>query len=117
MAGRFQISAAVQEKLKEQNLTADEVLRKALHIKLEGLQASEDVFLPEGTMLLALYKERPYHGFVREGGIEMEGGKRYPSVSAAAASVTGRATTNGWDFWLVKMPGKNEFKQIKDFRK
>lgn len=116
MAGRYQISPLVQSKLKELNATADEILRKALHIKLEGLQAAEDVFFPEGTAFLAWYKDKPRFGIVKEGAIEIEG-ERCPSVSAAAAKITGRPTTNGWDFWLVKVPGKNEFKPIKEFRK
>ena len=49
MSGRYQISASVQTKLKEMNLTAEEVIRKALSIKTEGLATSEGVFFPEGT--------------------------------------------------------------------
>jgi hypothetical protein len=115
MSARYQISPLVQKRLKEMNLTADEVIRKALDIKAEGLSTSEGVFFPEGTAFLAWYKDRPHWGIVKEGAIEIEG-KSVPSVSAAAAVVTGRPTTNGWSFWMIKLPGKNEFVPIMSFR-
>lgn len=116
MSSRYQISTAVQKQLKELGLTAEEVIRKALNIKAEGLSTSEGVFFPEGTAFLAWYKERPHWGLVKEGAIEIEK-ERFTSVSGAAAKITGRPTTNGWAFWLIKLPGKNEFIPIMSFRK
>jgi hypothetical protein len=115
MPSRYQISTVVQKKLKDLNLTAEEVIRKALEIKAEGLDAGDGVFFPEGTAFLAWYKDLPRWGIVKNGAVEIEK-ERFTSVSGAAAKVTGRPTTNGWDFWLVKMPGKNEFVPIKSFR-
>jgi hypothetical protein len=115
MTARYQISPLVQKRLKEMNLTAEEVIRKALEIKAEGLATSEGVFFPEGTAFLAWYKERAHWGIVRDGAIEIDG-KSFNSVSGAAASITGRPTTNGWDFWMIKQSGKNEFVPIKSFR-
>lgn len=115
MSNRNQISPLVQKRLKEMDLTADDVIRKALDIKAEGLSTSEGVFFPEGTAFLAWYKERPHWGIVKHGEIDIEG-KKASSVSAAAAVVTGRPTTNGWSFWTVKLPGKNEFIPIMQFR-
>lgn len=115
MAGRYQISTVVQKKLKDLNLTAEDVIRKALDIKAEGLATSEGVFFPEGTAFLAWYKDLPRWGIVKNGAIEIEK-ERFTSVSGAAAKITGRPTTNGWDFWSVKVPGKNEFVNIKNFR-
>lgn len=115
VSNRNQISPLVQKRLKELDLNADDVIRKALEIKAEGLSTSEGVFFPEGTAFLAWYKDRPHWGIVKGGTIEIEG-KSANSVSAAAAVITGRPTTNGWDFWVVKLPGKNEFIPIKSFR-
>jgi hypothetical protein len=113
---RNQISPLVQKKLKEMNLTADDVIRKALEIKTEGLSTSEGVFFPEGTAFLAWYKDRPHWATVKDGEIDVEG-KRVRSLSGAAAAITGRATTNGWDFWaLVKHPGRNDFTPMKTLR-
>ena len=114
MANRYEISAAVQKRLKELNLTAEEVIKKALGIKAEGM-TSEGVYFPEGTDLLAWYKDGPHHGKIKEGFIVIDG-KQYPSVSAAAASITGIKTTNGWDFWMMKLQGKNEFVKISTLR-
>jgi hypothetical protein len=114
MARRYEISPQLMKILRERNLTAEEVIRKALGIKAEGLNA-EGVFFPEGTAFLAWYKDNAHVGRVKEGAIEING-KRFTSVSGAAASVTGRPTTNGWSFWMVKLPGKNEFQNISTFR-
>jgi hypothetical protein len=116
MPGRYQISSTLQAKLKELNLTAEEVIRKALNIKAEGLNTAEGVFFPEGTAFLAWYKDEAHVARVKGGAIEIAD-KKVSSVSAAAAEVTGRPTTNGWAFWLVKLPGKNEFTPIAQFRK
>lgn len=116
MSARYELSLIVQKTLREKNLTADEVIRKALNIKPEGFDAGEGVFLAEGTAFMAWYKERPHWGVVTDGAMVIEG-KAYQSVSAAAAAVTGRPTTNGWDFWMIKNPGKNEFVPIKSLRK
>lgn len=113
---RFQLSTLVQKKLRELDLTADDVIRKALDIKAEGFDAGEGVVFPEGTHFLAWYKDRPYWGTVKAGEIHIEG-KTYSSLSGAAAHVTGRATTNGWSFWMIKVPGKNEFAPVASFRK
>lgn len=115
MPSRYVISPTVQQKLKDLNLTAEEVIRKALNIKAEGLTA-EGVLFPEGTIFLTCYKEEVYSGKVKEGAIELQG-ERFTSVSAAAAKITGRPTTNGWAFWSVRLPGRNEFVPVANLRK
>lgn len=116
MPNRNQISPLVQKRLKDMNLTADDVIRKALDIKAEGLSTSEGVFFPEGTVFITWYNDKMCEARVKEGAIFING-QSVNSVSAAAATITGRATTNGWDFWkLIKLPGKNEFVPIKSFR-
>lgn len=115
---RNQISPLVQKRLKAMNLNADDVLRKALDIKAEGLVTAEAGVIPEGTIFLTVYKDKVYSARVKEGAVQVDtDGKSYPSVSAAAASITGRATTNGWDFWMVKPPNKNEYSPIISLRK
>lgn len=119
MPARYQISPLVQKRLKEMNLTADEVIRKALDIKAEGLSTSEGVHFPEGTVFLAWYKDHAHVARVKEGNIVVDGrpSDSFNSVSGAAAAITGRPTTNGWSFWTVKLPGKNDFSPIMSFRK
>lgn len=116
MPSRYEISPTVQKKLRELNTTAEEVIRKALDLKPDGLATSEGPFFPEGTAFLVWYKDRPYWGHIKDGAIDIEG-KKFTSVSGAAAEVTGRATTNGWSFWTVRLPGKTEFVPIMSLRK
>ena len=118
MTSRYAISTLVQRRLKELNVTAEDVIRKALDIKAEGLATSEGAFFPEGAVFFAWYKDAAHVGRVRDGAIVMDSDPNtsYTSVSGAAAQVTGRATTNGWDFWGVKLPGKSDFVPIKNFR-
>lgn len=101
---RYSLSSAVQRELKRQNLAADDVLRKALGIKTEGFTSSDGKYFPEGTVFIALYKDRALSALVKNGAIEVEG-KSYSSLSAAAAHYTGRPTTNGWDFWYARSNG------------
>lgn len=107
MSERYSISPIVQRELKARNVTADEVLRDALKIKNEGFTSGEK-FFPEGTVFIAWYKNRALSAMVKDGCIEVDG-KPYSSLSGAAAHFTGRPTTNGWDFWSVRVPGKAEF--------
>lgn len=117
MSSRFHISPQVQKKLKEMNLTAEEVIRRALDIRAEGFDAGEGVYFPEGTALLAWYKDNAFSGKVKDGVI-LVNNKSFSSLSGAAAEITGRPTTNGWDFWsMVKLGGKNEFVPLKSLRK
>jgi Restriction Enzyme Adenine Methylase Associated len=107
MSDRIQISATVQRELNKRNLTADEVLREALGVKITGL-ISGNKFFPEGTVFVAWYKNKALSAIVKDGALECEG-QRYSSLSAAAAHYTRRPTTNGWDFWSVRKKGTTEF--------
>ena len=125
----IKVSATVQDKLKELNLTAEDVLRKALDIHAAGIDVGQGVFLPEGASILGYYDNYPYQAIVRNGQIIVREKIRtaagetkmsetsHNTLSGAAASITGRKTTNGWEFWkLVKLPAKNEFAPIMSFR-
>jgi hypothetical protein len=100
---RFEISAPVKKAIERENLKVDKVLRQALGIPEEGFRD-----FPEGTIFLAWYKDRPFSAAVRNGKLKIDD-KEFSSLSGAAAHITGRPTTNGWAFWLVRYPGKQEF--------
>jgi hypothetical protein len=108
MASRYELSQAVQKRLKDENLTADEVLRKALGMKKDIFTTSDGTEFPDESVFLAWYKDRAVSAVVKNGALTVEG-KQVTSLSAAAAHYTGRATTNGWDFWSVKLPGSKDF--------
>lgn len=107
MTSRYDLSPVVQKRLKDLNLTAEDVIRKALNLT-EGFTTSDGTHFPEQTVFLAWYKDRACSAIVKDGALTIEG-KRFTSLSAAAAHYTGRATTNGWGFWSVKYPGKQDF--------
>lgn len=113
-AKTVQISDAVSNALKAAGMSAEDFLRAALKVKVEGLTTAEGVSFPEGTAFLAWYKDRPYWGHVKNGALEFMN-ERFTSVSAAAVKVTNRPT-NGWDFWQCKLPGKGEFVRISSLR-
>ena len=104
------ISEAVAKALMDLGLTADAVLRDVLNIHPEGF-TTEGVTFPEGTYFRTWYKERPYWGVIKNGAIEMQG-KQFTSVSAAAAHITGRPTTNGWEFWECRFPKRTDWVRI-----
>jgi len=59
--------------------------------------------LPQpGSKLHGKYKNREYWGDITEDGVKIEGfDVVFPSMSAAAAAVTGKKTISGWTFWKV----------------
>lgn len=101
-AKALHISEPVAAALAAAGRTADEALRELLNIPADGF-TTEGVTFPEGTYFRTWYKDRPYWGLVNNGAFEIHG-KRFTSVSAAAASITGRPTTNGWEFWECRLP-------------
>lgn len=102
------LSARVMKELKRLRLDADAILCKHLNMPSEGFLTSDGKYLPEGTVLIAWFKEKALAAVIKNGAIEA-GGKTYSSLSGAAAHFTGRPTTNGWDFWYARPPGKTEF--------
>lgn len=106
------VSPIVVKRLREEKINADTILRAALNIPSDGFTASDGTFFPEGTVFVAWYKEKAVSAVVTGGKIKVDN-KFYSSLSAAAAHHTGRATTNGWGFWLQKIPGEAAFVPIK----
>jgi hypothetical protein len=114
MSKNVQISTAVAKALDAVGMSAEDFLRQALNVKVDGFSTKEGVTFPEGTAFLAWYKDRPYWGHVKNGALEIQG-ERFTSVSGAAAKVTKRPT-NGWDFWQCKLPNSGEFVRISKLR-
>lgn len=108
------ISNAVAQALNSVGMSADEFLRHALNVNDGALVTPDGVMFPEGSAMLAWYKDRPYWGHVVNGMIDIDG-ERFRSVSAAAVHITKRPT-NGWDFWQCRLPGKSEFVRISRLR-
>lgn len=74
-----------------------------------------DTSFPAGSVFLAEYKGITYQGLVRNGRLELEGGHRFSTPSAAAMHIT-RGNVNGWRFWKCKVPGSANFVPIDRLR-
>ncbi|MEX0810418.1 MAG: hypothetical protein WD044_16980 [Dongiaceae bacterium] len=74
-----------------------------------------DTSFPAGSKFLVRYKGEEITGIVRDGMLELTGGQRFPTPSAAACHVTG-GNVNGWRFWRCKLPGTSEYVLIERLR-
>jgi hypothetical protein len=106
------LSPLLARRLREEKVSAETILRAALNIKTEGYTASEGTHLPQHSLLIGVYKTKAVTATIEDGKIVCEG-KPYSTLSAAAAHYTGRPTTNGWNFWLHRLPGTAAFLPIK----
>lgn len=104
---RHELSRAVIKRLNELGVTAEDTLRKALGMIPEGFITIDGTVFPEGTVFVSWFKDAAVSAIVRDGKLMIKN-KSFKSLSAAAAHYTGRQTTNGWGFWNVKLPGKEE---------
>jgi hypothetical protein len=112
----FQLTPTVKKALLKAGLSVDAILRDALKITESGFTAHNGVVFPEGSILVAWYKERALSAIIKQGAIEADG-EVFNTLSGAAAHFTGRPTTNGWGFWLVRLPGETNFRPISELRK
>jgi capsular polysaccharide biosynthesis protein len=69
--------------------------------------------LPHDAELVASSNGQTHVAYLRGGQVDLNG-TRYGSLSAAAASITGKAT-NGWTFWRTRIA--NEYVPLADLRK
>jgi hypothetical protein len=79
-------------------------------IAAKGFSA-RDLFLPNGTLIKATYKQKLYQAKI-EGGrwIDQKGGS-HSSPSAAAREVTG-TSVNGLRFWQAKRPEDSDWYRL-----
>jgi hypothetical protein len=110
----------VEERLKELNLDAEEEARrrgaihKALEVNQEGF-ISKDLILPEGAILVGVCKGELKQAVARNGLLWVDG-ESFSAISSAAAKVTGRPTTSGWEFWEgAYIPGSG-FEELAQLR-
>lgn len=68
-------------------------------------------FLPNGTKLKALYKNRIYTAEIVDGCWLSEDGVRHPNPSAAVTHITGTSSAYG-HFWSAKRPGDSDWRRL-----
>lgn len=106
MLSRYKLTEAVQKRLKDEDLTAETVIRKALGMD-QGFTTSDGTYFPEGTAFVGWYGDESRSAHVKNGALTI-GKETFPSLSAAAAHYTGSPTTSGWNFFHVKLPGSKD---------
>jgi hypothetical protein len=123
----FEVFKELTARRKSEAVSENDVLRDVLGLPPKRLESRayqtinprdwmiKGVTFPEGTEFRATYKGRTYTAHV-EGGALVLDGKRHPSPSAAAVSITGSAV-NGWRFWEARLPGQSGWKVIESLRR
>lgn len=106
MLSRYKLTEAVQKRLKDEDLTAENVIRKALGME-QGFTTSDGTYFPEGTAFVGWYEDESRSAHIKNGALTI-GKETFTSLSAAAAHYTGIVTTNGWDFFHVKLPNSKD---------
>jgi len=123
----FEVFKAITARRKSEAVSENDVLRELLSLppKHTGQPArvannprdwiTKGVTFPEGTEFRKTYKGRTYTARVEASAIVLDG-KKYPSPSAAAVSITG-SPVNGWRFWEARIPGQAGWKLIETLRR
>lgn len=89
-----------------------EGFQQALHERSgKGGFFSRGLWLPNGTLLRARYKQKEYLAGIKENAWIDERGKRHTSPSAAATAIT-ETNVNGLRFWEAKRPGDGAWRRL-----
>lgn len=130
----FDVFKALTVRREHENVSYNDVLRGLLGLDLnpqssnssdtiakpiKAFSAPENVdgyafrggFLPNGTKLKALYKNRIYTAEIVDGSWLGEDGVKHGTPSAAVTHITGTASHAG-RFWNVKRPGDSEWHRL-----
>lgn len=122
----FDVFKAITARRSTEDVSENDVLRQifglpaldAIHEKggrhRTGDWVSKGVRFPQGTQARARYKGVLYVAEVKDGALVVNG-KRFDSPSSAAMSIT-NSPVNGWNFWEVKLPGREAWEAMKSLR-
>lgn len=73
--------------------------------------SARGIFLPNGTKIKAIYKQKQYTATIDSGNWVDTLGKFHSSPSAAAKAITG-SNVNGLRFWHVKRPTDTDWRRL-----
>ena len=121
----FDVFKEITIRRKTEDITPNDVLRELFALeKKKGPTPSKaqsgkpwvvkGVEFPSGTEFRASHKGQMYYAKVEDGSLILNG-KKFPSPSAAAVSITGNPV-NGWVFWECKLPGEQNWQSINILR-
>jgi hypothetical protein len=121
----FDVFKEITMRRKTEDITPNDVLRELFGLeKKQGptpLKAQsgkpwvvKGVEFPSGTEFRASHKGQMYYARIEDASLILNG-KKFPSPSAAAVSITGNPV-NGWVFWECKLPGNQNWQSINTLR-
>ena len=121
----FDVFKEITTRRDTEQVTPNDVLRKLFNLKSHQVKHISDIHagkpwvvkgvtFPHNTEFLATYKGQNFHAVVNNGALVLNG-KKFPSPSAAAVSITGNPV-NGWIFWKCKLPGQQNWEVIEKYR-
>lgn len=109
------ISQEVIDAAEKQGVNIEQLLRDLLQLPpVDTGWIVKGVHFPQGTMFRTWYKDRPWWGEVRDGGLWIDG-KKYTTPSEATGVFT-QPCINGWRVWEAKFPNTREWVSIFDLR-
>lgn len=109
----------LRELLALNRLVTQPVARNSTESPIKAFSAPEGIsgyayrggFLPNGTKLKALYKNRIYNAEIADGCWVNDDGSKHATPTAAATHIT-KTATNARNFWSAKRPGDGDWQRL-----
>ena len=134
----FEVFKALTVRREHENVSYNDVLRGLLGIAgasvqigaqdlkenpIKAFSSSDNVngyayrggFLPNGTKLKALYKNRIYNAEIVDGAWVSEDGIKHATPTAAVTHIT-HTTSNAGRFWSAKRPGDLDWRRLNEIQ-
>lgn len=109
------ISKEVLDAAAREGVNVEQALRQVLKLPpIDRGWTVKEVHFPEGTLFRCWWKDRPWWGEVRDGGLWIND-KRYTTPSEATTVFT-QPPVNGWRVWEAKLPNTRTWVNISDMR-
>ncbi len=106
----------VVHRLEASSVSGEPPIASAPTLTMNSGLALKGVFLPDGTLLRAIYKGKLHQAKIENGEWVDQLGRRHTSPSAAARAISG-TNINGWRFWQVKRPSDTDWHKLDQLQK
>lgn len=123
----FEVFKELTNRRSTEDVTCNDVIRDLLNLPQQTKHQTKsaangnkpwivsDTSFPAGSEFMADYKGKTYSGVVKDGKLELNGGHKFSTPSAAAVHIT-NTNVNGWRFWRCKLPGQSQYVLVERLR-